>query len=304
MPKYRKINDLWNAYEYGDKIKVVYIKAATRREKSGDTLFPEFEGMTEQEKRWFMGKSNSFFLEHLGDNCEKKPSEKTTDKNEDTDERLAASISRTKSRIYELALCNEFKFFCTFTQDETKVKNRFDLDTFQKDFSHYIRNLNRNRADKIRYLLIPERHQNGAWHLHGFLSGLVVGEDLREFTLEEHIPYRLRNMIAKGEKVYNWEKYSKKYGYFTATDIKNKDAASAYICKYVTKEVIKQGREMGRHLFFASQGLNSRKPLIKNSTDQSGEFVRCPYSDDEWDFENDYVKVKWIDNISVQKNGQ
>ena len=95
--------------------------------------------------------------------------------------------------------------------------------------------------------------------------------------------------------MYNWPKYAKKYGFFTATAIKDKVAASSYITKYVTKDVAKQALESGRHLFFASHGLKGREVVVHDNVDQGGELVFCPISDGEWDFENDYVKVKWID---------
>ena len=267
MSKYKKINDVWNAYYYGNKIKVVYIKVASRRIKTENQL--------------------------TGYQSPKEDNDNLSE------ERLQASLSRTKSRIFELALCNEFSHFCTFTQDQTKVEDRFDLTTFRKDFAQYVRNQNRTRTEKIKYLLIPERHKtDGAWHLHGLLSGLKVGEDLTEFTLNDHIPYRLREMIENGEKVYNWCKYAGKFGYFTASEIKNKNASASYITKYVTKDMVKQGREAHEHLFFASQGLKGREQIIFNSFDECGELISCPFSDSEWDYENDYVKVKWIDDIT------
>ena len=302
MAKYRKINDFWNAYQYGGRIKVVYIKNAVRRKKEVEKLFPELDGLPSGLLP--LAIHSTIYGGNVVD--ENFPPTKQTkvekSKREETEERLAASISRTKSRIFELALCNEFTYFCTFTMDAEKVKDRFDLDNLQKSFAQFIRNLNRGRDNKILYLLIPEKHKNGAWHLHGLIEGLKVGEDLREFSLSDYLPYRIRKMIKNGEKVYNWEKYSQKYGFFTATAIKNKAAVSSYVCKYVTKEVAKQGREMGRHLFFASQGLKRRETLIHNSIDETGTVVRCPFSDNEWDFENDYVKIKWVDEITENSN--
>lgn len=295
MVKYRKINDFWNVYQYGDKIKVVYIKNAVRRKKEVEKLFPELDGLPSDSLPLAIH-STVYGGNVVDENFppdEQPKVEKS--KREETEERLAASISRTKSRIFELALCNEFTYFCTFTMDAEKVKDRFDLDNLQKSFAQFIRNLNRGRENKILYLLIPEKHKNGAWHLHGLIEGLQVGEDLREFSLSEYLPYRIRKMLKNGEKVYNWDKYSNKYGFFTATKVKNKHAAASYICKYITKEVAKQGRENGRHLFFASQGLKRREVIIHDSVDDTGEFVRCPFNDNEWSFENDYVKIKWID---------
>ena len=302
MVKYRKINDVWNAYQYGDRIKIVYIKNAVRRQKTNEKLFPELEGIPENLLPLAIHSTihggNVVAENH---SSEEKPKAKK-EKSEDNPERLSASISRTKSKIFELAMCNEFSYFCTFTMSPEKVKDRFDLDNLQKSFSQYIRNLNRGRENKIIYLLIPERHKDGAWHLHGLIEGLQIGEDLREFSLDEFLPYRIRKMLISGENVYNWDKYSSKYGFFTATKVKNKQAAASYICKYITKEVAKQGREMGRHLFFASQGLKRRETLIYNSKDDSGNRIFCPFSDDEWDFENDHVKIKWVDPFTETRN--
>lgn len=312
MAKYRKINDSWNAYQYGEKIKIVYIKNASRRQKTNEKLFPELEGLP-FDISYLTGEVSGLLPLAIhstiyGGNVieenyssEEKPKAKK-EKSGENSERLAASLSRTKSKIFELAMCNEFSYFCTFTLSPEKVKDRFDLDNLQKSFSQYIRNLNRGRENKIIYLLIPERHKDGAWHLHGLIEGLQIGEDLREFSLSEYLPYRIRKMLKNGEKVYNWDKYSKKYGFFTATKVKNKQAAASYICKYITKEVAKQGREMGRHLFFASQGLKRREVIIHDSVDAANNYVRCPFLDSEWDFENDYVKIKWIDQNTEFSN--
>lgn len=320
MAKYRKINDFWSAYAYGDKIKLVYIKSACRRLKKVDKLFPELDGVPNCLLPYAIHSTI------YGGNVVGKvdlPNEQTvvsSRERQDTEERLASSISRTKSRIFELAMCNEFSFFCTFTTSEKKVKDRYNLKEFQKNFAQFIRNQNRNRDKKINYLLIPEKHKNGAWHLHGLIEGLEIGSDLREFTLEEHLPYRLRTMLKNGEKVYNWDKYSNKYGYFTATKIKSKDAVSAYICKYITKDLAKKVRESGEHLYFASQGLKRRELLFRNGVDNVNNLIDFKLhilqdnwddiSEDgtikvcnkprpnEWGFENEFVKIKWFNNLT------
>ena len=298
MSKYRLIHDVWHAYSYGDKIKVVYVKASARRISKQKPLFPELEGLPEWLKadaiRSTIYGGTFVTSSSEGDFPEALRMDRSAE-GKATEERLQSSISRTKNRIFELALCNEFTMFCTLTQNEKKVRDRYDLDIFRKDFAHFVRNLNRSRDVPIKYLMIPEQHKDGAWHIHGFFSGLEEGTDLTAFTLEDRIPYRLRNMIENGETVYNWSKYAKKYGFFTATAIKDKVAASSYITKYVTKDLAKQALESGRHLFFASQGLKGREVVVHDNLDQSGELVFCPVADGEWDFENDYVKVKWFD---------
>lgn len=253
-------HDFWNAYDYGDLVRFVYIKSAP---KTRDT------------------EKEDFFEDRP---IHKKPTFEKIEKTED--ERFSSSIKRSKARIFELAMCNEFKYFCTFTQDENK-RDRFDLKDFRKDFAMLVRNLNRSRPveDKIKYLLIPEQHKNGAWHMHGLLQGLTA-DDLREFTLKEKLPTKIRKAIKNGEKIYDWTRYRKAFGYFTCTEIENHTAVSKYITKYISKDLQKTVRESNEHLFFASQGLKSRDVIMKNCYD------KCPV--DSWDFENEYVKIKDI----------
>lgn len=253
-----QVHDCWSLYTYGDVLKVVYFKKLpNRKNPRKDKLFPtEFD-------------------------LKQKP--KITPTPKDENERFSNSIARSKSRVFELAMCNEFTHFCTFTQDEKK-RDRFDLAEFRKDFAMLVRNLNRARAEgeKIKYLLIPEQHKNGAWHMHGLLMGLTA-DDLREFTLAERLPQRIRTQLEKGVRVYDWTRYRKAFGYFTCTEIESGIGCAKYITKYISKDLQKTVREAGEHLFFASQGLKGRDIIVKQS------FDKCPF--DKWDFENDYVKV-------------
>lgn len=259
-------HDMWNAYLYGNNvIKIVYIKTAKSLPKSKHEDF--FEYSPEELK----------LLDY-----KKHPKEKTPPKTPEG-ERFKNSISRAKARIFELAICNEFSHFCTFTQDK-KMRDRFDLTEFRKDFAQMVRNINRDRDEnsKIKYLLIPEQHKNGAWHLHGFLKGFQDG-DLRPFKISENIPKKIKDTIKSGTPVFDWTRYRKAFGYFTCTEIDNQIACSKYITKYISKEFQNGVREKGEHLFFASQGLKSREIIAKKSLE------KCPI--EQWDFENDYVKI-------------
>lgn len=267
-------NDVWNLYRYGDVLKAVYIKTLSRhktRERGNKT---NVSGITAD-------KSTPKIPENLIPDKFKK-SKKSTEK--EKQQRFSQSLSRTKARIFELAACNEFTYFCTFTQDEEK-RDRFDLNAFRTDFAQLVRNMNRDRAEgaKIQYLLIPEKHKNGAWHMHGLLKGLTP-EALRPFTLDEKLPQKLRKQLKEGVKIYDWTRYRRAFGYFTCTEIESAIAVSKYVTKYITKDLKTTATESGMHLFFASQGLKSREVLKWRS------FEKCPF--EKWDFENDYVKVK------------
>ena len=225
-----KQHDFWNLYDYGGELKFVYVKC-------GFVTRPPRE-VTKGDRTPTAGEQS---------------------------ERFAQSISRAKSRIFELAICNEFTHFCTFTLDKMK-RDRDDLAAFRKAFAQMVRNLNRARDEKIKYLVIPEPHEKGGWHMHGLLKGLTAA-DLTEFKLSDRIPERIKRTIRAGEKVYNWERYARSFGYFTATEIKNSAACSRYVTKYITKDMSKTVRGSGEHLYFASQGLNGRQVLAKHSFD-------------------------------------
>ena len=53
---------------------------------------------------------------------------------QENNKKLDNSLSRSRQKIQEYILCNDFDFFCTFTLDQTKY-DRYNLDKFIKDFS-------------------------------------------------------------------------------------------------------------------------------------------------------------------------
>lgn len=175
------------------------------------------------------------------------------------EEKLPENIRRAKSKVFELALCNDFAFFCTLTFAQDKVKNRYDLESCMKSFAKWLNNYNNRRVSSaVRYLLIPEPHQDGAWHLHGLVSG-IPEVDLRQFQIEEHLPFHIRKELAKGHQVFQWMSYDKKFGYCTLSPIRSMDAVSKYITKYVTKELGCSVKELGAHLYYRSHGLKQKE---------------------------------------------
>ena len=99
----------------------------------------------------------------------------------------------------------------------------------------------------MQYLLIPEHHEDGAWHVHGLLSGLPDGV-LRRFRRPE--PWYLVN-----SDYLNWTDYMDKFGFCSLGPIKHPVATSFYITKYVSKELSLRGKDVGKHLYFHSRPL-------------------------------------------------
>lgn len=192
------------------------------------------------------------------------------------------NISRAKNRVFELALCNPWNIFLTFTLDPKKY-NRNDLGKFRKDLSQFVRDYNKKYGIAIKYLLIPEEHKKGGWHMHGFLMGLP-DEHLRLFTLSEKLPKYIREKLKSGQAVYEWEPYRKKFGFCDLEVVKDQFAVSAYVTKYITKDLDRTVRESGAHLYYCSQGL-SRSVVIFRGKANDGLV---------YDYESDYNSIKWL----------
>lgn len=199
------------------------------------------------------------------------------------EEKLSNNISRTRRRIKDLVMCNPWEWYVTLTLDENK-QDRNDLQKYIKDLGQFVRNYRRKNNVDIKYLLVPELHIKGGWHLHGFFMN-IKEDDLRELTLKEKLPYKIRKELQNGRKLYTWKQYGDRFGYTVVERIESKDKISSYITKYITKNTVSTIKELNLHSFYASQGL--KEP----------EFVACDYLLKEVDnpaFENEYCAIKWF----------
>lgn len=197
--------------------------------------------------------------------------------------KLAANLVRARNRVFELSYCNPWELFVTFTLDPTKY-DRHDLGKFSKDLAQFIRHYRQRKGANVQYLLIPEPHKDGAWHMHGFLMGLPL-DHLREFHGGERLPDKIRNRIAEGKRVFTWEPYARKFGFADIEVIENHEATAKYVTKYVTKETMNTAAELGAHIFYASQGLKGaqivRRDILSDEIDNP-------------DYQNEFVSVRWF----------
>lgn len=206
-------------------------------------------------------------------------------KNSVNSEKLQNNLTRARTTIYELALCNDWEWFITITLNPEKY-DRCDLPKFRKDFSRFIRTYGKKNGLTVKYLVIPEQHAKGGWHMHGFLKG-IPPDNLRHFTLYEKLPVYLRKKLEQGFAIYDWIEYRERFGFCDIEPVRNLQAASAYVTKYITKSLDSSVKELGGHLYYASQGLN-RSSVIKTGKVNPESIM--------WDFENEYVKIKWYDS--------
>lgn len=99
----------------------------------------------------------------------------------------------------------------------------------------------------MQYLLIPEAHKDGAWHVHSLLSGLPDNV-LRRFRPPE--PQKLVN-----SDYMNWTDYMDKFGFCSLGRVNHPVATAFYITKYVSKDLSSRGKDVGKHLYFHSRPL-------------------------------------------------
>lgn len=183
-------------------------------------------------------------------------------------EKLSNNIARARSKIFEYAICNEFEYFVTLTVNGQYL-DRYDLKEYIKKLSQFIRDYRKKYNANVQYLLIPEKHIDGAWHMHGLLKGIP----------KEHL-----KINKYGYK--DWEEYSKRFGYISIDEIKNQIAVSKYITKYISKS-IDTGRgvtDKESKLYYCSRGL---KKAIKID---EGTLNTYHLNNIYFEFENDYIK--------------
>jgi len=202
--------------------------------------------------------------------------------------KLEENIRRARRRISELVKANPWEWFFTFTVND-KNFNRYDLEGIYKALSQFFRNYSRDHELKIKYLIVPETHKDGAWHFHGFLMGLPVSH-LTRFTKEHTGSKYINEKVAKGEAMYDWLAYANKFGWCDIEHIKNKAKASSYIREYITKDLERSVKEAGKHLFRCSQGLKGRV-LVKQGYWIDNDIERAF----EYGYDNDFAVKLQID---------
>ena len=182
------------------------------------------------------------------------------------DNKLTNSISRSKRLIYEYALNNDFSYYVTFTFNSNY--DSFNLSIIHRYLTQSLRDLRKKISPNLKWLLIPEKHKKGDFHLHGFLS--------KDF----------KDDIFINSHCYEDLKFFQKYGWCNVQKIRNYEACCKYITKYITKELFEM--EKGKHCYFISNNL-------KKSTKVYDLVIRRA-ENLNFDFYNDYCSVSKISN--------
>lgn len=212
-----------------------------------------------------------------------EPAKREKGKKSEGDDMLR-SMRRARANLRRLALANDFRYFVTLTLDKERI-DRFDGKAVTKALSQWCDNMVRRHG--LRYILVPERHKDGAFHFHGFFAGEgleVVDSGTISMAGWEH-PRRPQSEAERdqwlaegGHIVYNLPQWT--LGFTTALELYGEyTAAVGYCCKYIGKQ---QGqRPLGR--WYYSGGALAKPEKIYAALDFRG--LAEDYQSDAIEFE-------------------
>ena len=204
---------------------------------------------------------NMRIYSHIGKDKKFFKNDKNNKISEEEKERI--SISRTKRNIRELALCNDWEYFVTWTVD-SKNADRFSLQSTQ-DLMHKTLKAYQRKHKDFKYLFITEKHKNGAFHFHGFIKN--IGS------------YKINN-----NGFLTISHFEEKVGFFSMSQIKDYTKCCNYITKYITKDCIKNEKNQ---IYFCSKGL--KKAESEEIFGFDYQFFKDYFMD--FSFRNDYSQI-------------
>lgn len=215
---------------------------------------------------------------------------------QDEQDYLEKSINRTKTRISDYILCNDFTHFVTFTFDRknSKVKSEEDRHDLRKMSKLLITWVNteqvnhfRRHGKKFKYLIVPERHKNGAWHFHAVFQGYK--NEIEDFYSSKNKYLTVDEIRSKNKKPKNQRGFLPRYtlGRSEIAPVKDKFRMSNYIKKYITKELI---QEKNKKRYWASRNL--KLPEIIENIVESSTKIPKEYILKEYDYHKIYIISK------------
>lgn len=139
---------------------------------------------------------------------------------------LEVSRARARGAVRDIALCNPFTHFFTWTLD-AKLVDRYNDEAVKRKLENTLRNLVRRRS--FRYVCVPERHKDGALHFHGLC---ILGSVCLERASS---PGGRLLSTNRGQPIFNMKDWP--WGFSTCIPIdENYMRAVNYLLKYLTKD--------------------------------------------------------------------
>lgn len=168
---------------------------------------------------------------------------------------IKSSVNRTINQIYTISRANKWEYFITLTIDPKKLDNT-DFNLVSEKLNIWTNNLKKRYAPDLKYIIVPELHKDKSkWHFHGLFAN--IGKMPLTFSGKVCVGKFVYDYVKKpfATKIYNIPLW--KYGFSTATIIRDSSKASSYITKYITKDL--SHILQNQHRYLASQNID--KPL-------------------------------------------
>lgn len=156
---------------------------------------------------------------------------------------MERSMRRARAKLRRLALANGFDYFVTLTLAPDRI-DRYDGAVVTKALGRWCDNMVRRHG--LRYILVPERHKDGAFHFHGFFAG-------------EGLAVKDSGVKWDGRPVYNLPQWT--LGFSTAQALYGDyHAAVTYCTKYIGKQDAE--RPLGRWYYSGGTLREPQKTLL------------------------------------------
>lgn len=166
----------------------------------------------------------------------------TLDKKE---QNIYRSMLRTKQKIYDYCMSNNWEYFLTITFDQNKV-DRYNYLDVSKKLSKLLNNIKTRKCNDLKYILVPEYHKDNAIHFHCLLS------NINGLTFVDSGKRTTSNQI-----IYNISDFN--LGFTSAINVFDSRGISNYITKYITKDLTIN--LFGKRKYWVSKNLDI--PLIE-----------------------------------------
>lgn len=186
-------------------------------------------------------------------------------------ENARRAVRRARAKVAGLARANTFSYFVTLTLSPEKV-DRYDDKAVLRKLDNWLHNAAKRYG--LAYVLVPERHKDGAVHFHGFINdalrtvdgGTVIPAGGGRPRRPRSDADRRRLLDAGGHVVYNLPQWG--VGFSTAIRLYGEySSAVGYVCKYIGKELSGGGmpEKIGGRWYY------SGGPLVRPSPELADE---------------------------------
>lgn len=152
------------------------------------------------------------------------------------------NVQRAKFKLQRLVKANEevFKTFITLTFEE----NEKDIKKANKKFNYWVSNIRKLKKD-FKYVCVPEYQKRGAVHYH-LMTNIEITDNKIILSQEKRV-----KKTKKLKRLYDVRYWNQ--GYSSVFDLKDIDNTTAYITKYMTKDV--DNRLFGSRKYHFSRNL-------------------------------------------------